>query len=82
MDEIGEKIIYMKTSNHKAFFEFINEKKEVVEAHKISVEGCYLLKVMVYTQEQLNGFLNAMLEYGNYKLSLSIQTMKDSPSIV
>lgn len=40
-------IIYMKTANHDSFIRLINERKEVVEAHRISGEGCYHLKIKV-----------------------------------
>ncbi|MBP1969944.1 Lrp/AsnC family leucine-responsive transcriptional regulator [Virgibacillus natechei] len=66
-------IIYMKTANHDPFLRFIKERKEIVEAHRVSGEGCYHLKVNVNTQEQLNLFLNEILRFGNYSLYLSIQ---------
>ena len=69
-------IIYMKTSNHDPFLRFIQQRKEVVEAHRVSGEGCYHMKVKVTTQEQLNLFLNEILEFGNYALYLSIQERK------
>ena len=69
-------IIYMKTANHDAFIRFINEQKEVVEAHRVSGEGCYHLKIKVDSQEQLNVLLNKILDYGNYKMYLSIQNIK------
>ncbi len=34
------------------------------------------MKVKVNTQEQLNLFLNKILDYGNYSLYLSIQEIK------
>ena len=69
-------IIYMKTANHESFISFINEQKEVVEAHRVSGEGCYHLSIKVDSQEQLNVLLNKILDYGNYKLYLSIQNIK------
>lgn len=66
-------IIYMKTSNHDSFIRCINGQNEVIEAHRVSGEGCYHLKVKVNSQEKLNLFLDEILEYGNYKLHLSIQ---------
>ena len=44
-------IIYMKTANHDSFIRFINDQNEVVEAHRVSGEGCYHLKVKVDSQE-------------------------------
>lgn len=69
-------IIYMKTANHESFIRFINEQKEVVEAHRVSGEGCYHLKIKVNSQEHLNVLLNKILDYGNYKIYLSIQNIK------
>src|SRR3954447_7814089 len=69
-------IIYMKTANHDVFIRVINDRKEVVEAHRVSGEGCYHLKIKVNSQEQLNLFLDKILEYGNYSVHLSIQEIK------
>jgi Lrp/AsnC family leucine-responsive transcriptional regulator len=69
-------IMHMKTANHDSFIGFINERNEVVEAHRISGEGCYLLKIKIKSQEELNLFLNKLLEHGNYSLNLSIQEIK------
>lgn len=69
-------VIYMKTANHDSFLRFIKERKEVVEAHRVSGEGCYHMKVKVNSQEQLNLFLDIILDYGNYSVHLSIQEVK------
>lgn len=69
-------IIYMKTANHDSFIRFINDRNEIVEAHRVSGEGCYHLKIKVNSQELLNLFLNNILDYGNYSLYLSIQEIK------
>ncbi|MDQ1002039.1 Lrp/AsnC family leucine-responsive transcriptional regulator [Neobacillus niacini] len=69
-------IIYMKTANHDSFIRFLNDRNEVVEAHRVSGEGCYHLKIKVDSQETLNLFLNNILDYGNYTLYLSIQETK------
>ena len=75
-------IIYMTTTNHEKFNDFINERQEVVEAHRVSGGGCYHLKIKVASQEQLNLLLNAILDYGNYTLYLSIKEIKQRISIV
>lgn len=69
-------IIYMKTANHDSFIRFINDRNEIMEAHRVSGEGCYHLKIKVNSQELLNLFLNKILDYGNYSLYLSIQEIK------
>lgn len=69
-------IIYMKTANHESFIRLINARNEVVEAHRVSGEGCYHLKIKVNSQEQLILFLDKILEYGNYSVHLSIQEIK------
>ncbi|WP_040981529.1 Lrp/AsnC family transcriptional regulator [Oceanobacillus jeddahense] len=69
-------IIFMKTADHQSFLNFTNNQKEIIEVHRVSGEGCYHLKVKVSSQEQLNVILNKILDYGNYKLYLSIQEMK------
>ncbi|MEK3709376.1 Lrp/AsnC family transcriptional regulator [Bacillus sp. FSL K6-1005] len=71
-------IVYMETANHNSFIHFINDRNEVVEAYRISGEGCYHLKIKVKTKEQLNLFLNKVLEYGNYSINLSIQEIKQN----
>ncbi len=68
--------VYMKTANHDAFIRFIIDRKEVTEAHRVSGEGCYHLKIKVKSQNQLNLFLNQLLDHGNYSLNLSIQEIK------
>ena len=69
-------IIYMKTANHDSFKRLMDERNEVVEVHRISGEGCYHLKIKVNSQEQLNLFLDNILEHGNYTVHLSIQEIK------
>ncbi|WP_066319215.1 Lrp/AsnC family transcriptional regulator [Bacillus sp. FJAT-29814] len=69
-------IIHMKSTNHDAFIRFIQNQNEVVEAHRISGGGCFHLKIKVATQDQLNQFLDKLLEHGNYSLNLSIQEIK------
>ena len=70
-------IMFMNSGKHHAsFIRFINDRNEVMEAHRISGDGCYHLKIKVKSQEQLNSFLNKLLDHGNYSLYLSIQEIK------
>ncbi|SFF45288.1 transcriptional regulator, AsnC family [Paenibacillus algorifonticola] len=74
-------IFYMKTANHHSFIRLMNVRREVLEVHRVSGEGCYHLKIKANSQEQLNLFLDKILEYGNYTLHLSIQEIKNQNSI-
>ncbi|PKM76974.1 MAG: transcriptional regulator [Firmicutes bacterium HGW-Firmicutes-15] len=68
--------VFMKTTDHLAFRQFIDQKESIKEANQISGEGCYLLKVNVSTQEELLQILNDILKYGNYRVNLSIGKLK------
>ncbi|MFY0544088.1 Lrp/AsnC family transcriptional regulator [Brevibacillus sp. H7] len=68
--------IFMKTTDHKQFQQFVRELTEIVEAHRVSGEGCYSLKVRVRDQAALNELLDAILAYGNYRVNLSIGEIK------
>jgi len=68
--------IFMKTTNHGAFHTFLNDNDSVMEANRISGEGCYLLKIQVNSHEDLNLFLDSILNYGNYRVNLSIGKIK------
>ncbi|GGF70383.1 HTH-type transcriptional regulator LrpB [Paenibacillus albidus] len=72
----GFLIINMKEANHNSFLRYIDKRNEVVEAHRISGGGCYHLKIKVTSQENLNLFLEQILYYGNYTLSISVQEVK------
>lgn len=36
--------VFMKTTNYALFHNFIKEKPEIIEAYRVSGEGCYSLK--------------------------------------
>ncbi|PRR83631.1 Lrp/AsnC family transcriptional regulator [Clostridium vincentii] len=68
--------IFMKTTNHGSFQKYIQNNLLIAEANRISGEGCYLIKVIASTQEELVGILDEILKYGNYKVNLSIENIK------
>lgn len=68
--------IFMKTNNHSAFQQFIKNKEAIIEAQRISGEGCYWLKANLSTQAELNQLLDEILIYGNYRLNISIDKIK------
>jgi len=68
--------IFMKTTNHGSFQKYIQNNPLISEANRISGEGCYLIKVIASTQEEIVGILDEILKYGNYKVNLSIENIK------
>ena len=76
MELTGFITIHMKTTNHKRFVDFLNSQESVVEAHRTSGGGCYMVKVVMMGSDQLNKFLEALLEYANYSIVLSIDKLK------
>lgn len=68
--------VFMKTTDHRSFQKYVDNNSLIVEAHRISGEGCYLLKVVAETQEEIVKLLDEILPYGNYKLNISIQSIK------
>ncbi|MBX4259155.1 Lrp/AsnC family transcriptional regulator [Clostridium estertheticum] len=68
--------VFMKTTDHLSFKKYINNNSLVTQAHRISGDGCYILKLTASTQAEIVDFLDEILKYGNYKLNLSIQNIK------
>ncbi|OPA73911.1 transcriptional regulator [Paenibacillus selenitireducens] len=66
------------TSNqaHTSFHSFIKNRDEVVEAFRVSGEGCYWMRVRAESPSQLNDFLEELLKYANYKVSLTLGQIK------
>lgn len=76
MELIGFITINMTTTNHKSFVNFLISEEGVVEAHRTSGGGCYILKVVMQGADQLNQFLESLLKYANYSVALSIDMVK------
>jgi Lrp/AsnC family leucine-responsive transcriptional regulator len=68
--------VFMKANNHTGFQIYINSEPSIVEAHRISGDGCYMLKVKLESEEKLNMLLDEVLKYGNYRLNISINMIK------
>jgi Lrp/AsnC family leucine-responsive transcriptional regulator len=68
--------VIMKTTDHSSFQKFIKENSLITEASRISGEGCYLLKAVSSSQDEINIFLDKLLKYGNYKINISIGKIK------
>jgi Lrp/AsnC family leucine-responsive transcriptional regulator len=81
-DRIGQGVhafvtVFMKSNTaHHLFQTFVQQNDKVVETHRVSGESCYWMRVRVGTPLELNVFLEELLKYGNYKVSLSIGQVK------
>lgn len=70
-------IVFLKSaSSHKPFQAFVAEAPDIEEAHRTSGEGCYWLRVRVRSQEELSLVLDRILQYGNYRVNLSLGRLK------
>ena len=68
--------IFMKTTKHEQLIKFIKSNSIIEEAHRISGDGCYLLKVVCYNIDEINLLLDNIMEYGTYRLNLSTNAIK------
>lgn len=80
-DLLGKSIIayitiFMKTTKHEQLRKFIKSNSIIEEAHRISGDGCYLLKVVFSNMDEINLLLDNIMEYGTYRLNLSTTTIK------
>ena len=80
-DKLGKPLlafitVFMKTQNHAAFQHFLANQEEIIEAYRISGEGCYWLKAQLANQEGISTLLDAILLHGNYRINLSIHKIK------
>lgn len=68
--------VFMTCTNHKAFHKFLKTKTFVSEAHLISGEGCYWLKISVPSQQEVVSFLDELLQFGNCRVNMSMNQIK------
>lgn len=68
--------IFMKTTKHEELKKFVKSNSIIEEAHRISGDGCYLLKVACSNMDEINLLLDNIMEYGTYRLNLSTTTIK------
>lgn len=64
--------VFMKSTRHQEFQQFLRQQSEVQEAHRISGEGCYWLKAHLNSSAALTAFLDRLLPFGNYRVNLSL----------
>ncbi|MGD8191117.1 Lrp/AsnC family transcriptional regulator [Brevibacillus ginsengisoli] len=65
--------IFMKSANHQRFLGFLEHQTCIEEAHRVTGEGCYWIKANFKEQEELNLFLDQLLDHANYRVSLSLK---------
>lgn len=70
--------VFMQTTDHARFRKFIRNHSMILEAHRVSGEGCYLLRFLATDQAELTSFLDKILEFGNYRVNLSIEKIIDN----
>ncbi|WP_238652480.1 Lrp/AsnC family transcriptional regulator [Paenibacillus piscarius] len=69
--------VFLSSNNaHQPFQAFAKANASVTELYRISGEGCYWMRVRTADQEALNVFLDELLKYGNYRLSLDMGQIK------
>jgi len=68
--------IFMKTTKHDLLVQFLKSNVLIKEAHRISGDGCYLIKVVCSNMEEINLLLDSLMEYGTYRLNLSTSIIK------
>lgn len=68
--------VFMKSTNEKSFQDLLSKHPMVVEANRISGDGCYILKSLAKSQNDLNELLDSILEYGNYRVNIVLTEIK------
>lgn len=68
--------VHMKTNDHAAFTRFAANRTDIEVLHRISGPGCYWLRAAVASQVELNELLDAILQYANYQVAISLGKVK------
>lgn len=68
--------VFMSSADHVNFQRFLSDNRDVVEAYRITGEGCYWLKANLANQAELNKLLDEILRYGNYRVNMAIDKLK------
>ncbi|MBW7476446.1 Lrp/AsnC family transcriptional regulator [Paenibacillus oenotherae] len=68
--------VAIKDYKHTKFQQFIQTREEIKEAHRISGEPCFILKVQLAEYDKLAGLLDEILVFGHYKINISIGQSK------
>lgn len=80
--KIGDNVHAMVTvflnlaTSHHTFIQFVHRHPEIVEVHRVSGEGCYWMNVYTASNDKLNAILEELLQWGNYRVNLSLEQVK------
>ena len=66
--------VLMKSNDHARFLEFVRSRPEVLECHRISGDGCYLLRLEAPDHAVIDAFLDRLLPHANYRLNLVLSS--------
>jgi Lrp/AsnC family leucine-responsive transcriptional regulator len=75
-DSIQFITVYMSSSNYSGFEQMIAKTPNCIEAHKISGDGCYMLKTCFPDSPTLDEFCTQLLRFGRYKVNSSIRQLE------
>lgn len=67
--------VYMSSSDYSGFEQMIAENPSCIETHKISGDGCYMLKSCFPEAQMLDEFCTKLLRFGRYKVNSSIRQL-------
>jgi Lrp/AsnC family leucine-responsive transcriptional regulator len=68
--------VFLKSNHHFEFQKFLKGNPDIKEVHRISGEGCYIIKASVSDQLALNHILDEILKHANYRVNISIGKIK------
>ncbi|MEH7120571.1 Lrp/AsnC family transcriptional regulator [Neobacillus vireti] len=69
-------MVFLKSNRHLEFQNYLKENPDIKEVHRISGEGCYMIKASISDQVALNHTLDEILKYANYRINISIGKIK------
>lgn len=62
--------VWMGSPRHGEFLEFCRTTEDIVECHRVAGDGCYLLRVLTADNSKLEGLIDQVLNFGNYRVSI------------
>lgn len=68
--------VFLKSNHHLEFQKYLKGNPDIKEVHRISGEGCYIMKASISDQSALNNTLDEILKYANYRVNISIGKIK------